>query len=655
MIMTERQQIRNIAIVAHVDAGKTSITENMLYLSGAIRSQGNVDKGTALTDNLAIEKQRGISVKATLTSLKWENIKINLIDSPGHADFASEVERSLLAVDGVVLLISAPDGIQSQTAVLWQVLKRHKIPVLLFINKLDRPGTDLEFCMDELRKELSSDLVLLQNASDVGTDKIEIINNQDRAILYDEAIEIMANNDEELMEAYLEDQLPAAEQLLQILAGQSCRALVYPVLLGSAKTRLGIRALLNGMVDYLPAPDIERSELLSGIAFRVTHDKSLGRMVGLRLHSGVLRTKDVIDVRGRSEQQKVNQIKVSSGGKLLDVNEIAAGDIAMVSGLTGTYVGDSIGRQAENNEQPEIAKALLTTQVEAVNELQYASLAAALQELSLEDPSLMFNWIREEREMHLNIMGWIQIDVLKNQLLERYAVKAEFKPPKVVYMETPAGTAHGSESYTMPKPCWAVVTFKIEPNHPGAGVSFSSKVSVDEIHQKYQNEIEKTIPHALKQGIKGWEVCDCRITLVNGEDHEVHSRPGDFILATQMGIMKALSNCKTQLLEPMLRFKLSAPESMLGQIISDITQMRGGFESPQIGEDLFTLEGTLPLATSMDYSVKLTSRSGGKARIQTSFLEYRPCEESEGEVRDYIGINPLDRSKYILKWRGAIQ
>lgn len=655
--MTSIEQIRNIAIVAHVDAGKTSITENLLFITGAIREQGSVDKGTAQTDSLSIERQRGISVKAALTSLAWKNHQINIIDSPGHADFAAEVQRSLLAVDAVVLVISAPDGIQSQTSILWEALKQQKIPTLIFINKLDRPGTDLERCIEEITKEISADIVVLQSANNIGSEQLSISGNSEvfDPVFQDAGIEIMCNNNEALMEAYLEGELPSTAALTSILKEQTKAAQVLPVILGSAKMGIGVQQLLHAIISLLPAPEYSNSQNLSGVIYRIDHDMTLGRTAGVRIFSGNLKAKEPFRISTAETPQKANQIKVASNGKLADVKSIEAGSIALLSGISEARIGATIGEQTIDSQQTVIAQALLTTAAVPANEADYAKLAEALQQLSIEDPELEFTWMKDERELHLKIMGWIQIDILTFQLKERFGIEASFQPPKVIYKETPVSIASGFESYTMPKPCWAVVKLELEPGTPGSGVSFSSKVSVNDIHQKYQNEVERTILQGTKQGIKGWELTDCKVSLVGGEDHEVHSRPGDFILATKMAIMKAMQNCGTTLLEPILAFTINAPESLLGQIVSDITQMRGTFESPEIGNENFTMQGTLPLSTSMDYSVKLTSRSGGKARIQTRFLEYRPCSDAEGEIRAYIGINPLDRSKFILKWRGAIQ
>jgi ribosomal protection tetracycline resistance protein len=293
--------------------------------------------------------------------------------------------------------------------------------------------------------------------------------------------------------------------------------------------------------------------------------------------------------------------------------------------------------------------------VKAMNNKDYPALAAAMQELALEDPALGFEWMREEAELQVKIMGKIQMEVLERILADRFGIDARFEDPTVIYQETPSGRNEGFVQYWMPKPCWAIMKFRMEPGERGSGVVYNSIVSVNDVQQKYQNEVERSIAGALKQGIKGWEVTDLRITLIEGEDHPVHTRPGDFAIATPMGIMDGLVNTGTTLLEPMIEYKIDAPEDLLGIITSDITRMRGTFESPTIANGRFILHGNLPLSTSLDYPVKLSSRSAGKARISTNFSGYRECTDEQGVIRPYKGISPLDTAKYILKARKAIQ
>jgi ribosomal protection tetracycline resistance protein len=297
---------------------------------------------------------------------------------------------------------------------------------------------------------------------------------------------------------------------------------------------------------------------------------------------------------------------------------------------------------------------LLSVQVIPQNEADHTHLAEALQKLASEDPHLNFQWFPDERELHVKIMGAIQTEILTEILSTRFGIAATFSDPTVIYKETPATVGHGAERYTMPKPCWAIVTYRIEPGELGSGISFASEIRTSDILQKYQNEIEKNLPEAVHQGPKGWEVTDLKITLVEGSDHVLHSRPGNFRLATNIAVLRGLTDIGTTLLEPFLSFRITAPEEFIGKISSDIITMRGTFEPADIADGRFTLTGRFPLSTTLDYAIRLSSQTGGKATLSVHFDGYEPCSDELGTTRPYKGISPLDRSKYILKMRGGI-
>ncbi len=317
-------------------------------------------------------------------------------------------------------------------------------------------------------------------------------------------------------------------------------------------------------------------------------------------------------------------------------------------------IGDILGDPEPVPGNYTLSEPLLSVQVTAKNNADHASLAEALQQLASEDPHLNFRWFQEERELHVKIMGTIQTEILTEILRTRFGIEALFSDPTVIYKETPTSMSFGAERYTMPKPCWAIVKFLIEPGERGSGVSYHSEVRTNDILMKYQKEISDNIRSALQQGIKGWEITDLKITLVEGSDHVLHSRPGNFTLATNIAILKGLTESGTTLLEPILAFRISGPDEFVGKVTSDITTMRGTFDPAEMDDGSFTLTGKVPLATSTDYPIRVSSLTGGKAKIRMKFDSYQACAEDLGVSRPYKGISPLDRSKYILKMRGAI-
>lgn len=680
-------RLRNVGIVAHVDAGKTTITENMLFLSGKIRSMGSVDKGTAHTDWLEIERQRGISVRSASTSFIWNEIQINLIDTPGHVDFSAEIERSVRVLDGAVLVVSAVEGVQAQTELIWKALRNMKVPTIIYINKIDRMGSDVSRVLGEIKKLLSVRAVPIQTVTGEGTADPEIMEmfsrnkpaaetagkqpnkedyinieqsskvireNEFVTFLKDKLIEALAENDDELLNKYLEGIAIEESILHDSLIRQTGKSMIFPVLFGSALKGIGVKQLLDNIANLLPTPAGSVQNPVSGIVFKLEHDKTMGRIAHIRLYNGIIKNRDVVYNATRDTYEKVNQIRKFIAPRYEDTGVLNAGDIASVYGLESARVGDCIGNAQGLPPECRMAAPLLKVQVIPQNESQYPQLAAGLQELSEEDPLLDLEWIKNERELHIKIMGLIQLEVLTSIIKDRFGINVTFSKPSVIYKETPAKAGEGFVSYTMPKPCWAVLRFKIEPGPRGSGLSYSAQVRDEEIFQRYQNQVEKTVPEALKQGMYGWEVTDLKVTLVEGQHHLMHTHPLDFIVATPMGIMDGLANTGTTLLEPILWFRISAPEGAADKVLGDIIQMRGEFESPVISEGHFTVEGTVPVATSLEYPIRLGIISGGRGTIVTNFSGYRECPVELGTTTPRRGINPLDRPKYILSVRNAL-
>jgi len=655
------QNIHNIAVLAHVDAGKTTITENLLFLGGATRKMGSVDSGSAITDSLQVEKQRGISVRSACTSFMWKDTQINLIDTPGHVDFSAEVERVLRVLDAAILVVSAVEGVQAHTHTLYEALRERGIPVLIFINKIDRAGADvLQVCKD-LQKELKVPAFALQSCIDEGSNETTICdlwqNNSDDLAedLKELSLENLANADEEILEKYLEGEELEASYCIAKAKDLCKQSKLNPIMLGVAKNGSGMTELLDAIVNYFPEASAESETEPSALVFKIEHDKTLGRLAHIRMFSGCLKNRDSIRNVIAQRHEKVALIRKIYTNKHVDIGTLEAGDIGIVSGMPEVQVGDILGSEKGIPELTTLQIPLLTVGVKSNNEADYAKLAEALQVLSSEDPLLQFEWFKEDREMNLHIMGTIQMEILEMLLNNRFGLEVSFDEPTVVYKETPAKEIEGYIRYTMPKPCWAVLRFKIEPGERGSGITYKSIVGVNDVLQKYQNEVERTIPKALEQGIKGWEVTDIKITLIEGEDHEMHSRPGDFMIATPMGVMNGLQESDTKLLEPILKFRISAPEEFLGKIAGELNQMRAVFANPEFDDGKFHLEGEVPVATSMDFNIRLSSLTGGKGKVKFGFAGYQDCPEGEGREREYKGVNPLNKSQWILHARGAFK
>jgi len=646
----------NIGIMAHVDAGKTTLTEHFLYNSGAIRTLGSVDKGSTNTDSLALEKERGISIKAATTSFEWKNTKINLIDTPGHVDFSSEVERALCVVDAVILVVSAVEGVQAHTLNIWDSLQELQIPTLIFINKIDRQGADTETTITQIAQDLKAKPVVIYTSENDGLTNAAItavFNTSTDTTLKEQTIEHLLDCEEQLLERFLNSETIPDKDYLKAIRKLAINNKITPIYTGIAKNNLGVTELLDGIIDYFPTSKTTSSKELSAYVFKLEHHKVFGTMAHVKVFSGELSSKSTIYNYTQQLETKINQTKQLNHTKYVDNMTLTSGDIGVITGVLGTKVGDILGSSEGIPKLPQLHIPVLTIQVIPDNNEDYNALAEALKQLDKEDTSLKFKWFKAEKELQLLLMGEMQIEILAHVLATRFSIKASFTPPQVVYKETINRKAEGYIRYWMPKPCWAIMTFLIEPAPLNSGVSYSSIVSQNDVHIKYQNEIERTIPKALAQGILGWEVTDVKITLIKGEDHNVHSRPGDFNLATPMGIMQGLKIGGTHLLEPILAFEIKAHEGLLGKIASELSTRRAILDSPKFIDDTFTLKGTIPVASSLDLSIKLNSITGGKIRLRLQFHGYDTCPKDEGTIREYKGVNPLDEAQWILHRRGA--
>jgi ribosomal protection tetracycline resistance protein len=636
---TSPRPIRNLGVLAHVDAGKTTLAEQMLFLSGGIRAPGSVDQGTTHTDWMDVERERGISVRSAATTLPWRGVAINLIDTPGHVDFSAEVERSLGVLDGAVLVLSAVEGIQAQTAVLWKALRTMGIPTLVFINKTDRMGADPDRVVEELQRQFSPMALALPEEADPGR--------------HPGLLERVAEHDDLLLECWVEGRTVPPALLRERMAVLVRAGILFPVLTGSAIKGLGVERLLDAVVDFLPPPAGDPEGPVSGVVFKLEHDKTMGRIAFVRLFNGSIRNRDTLVNATQGTLEKVTQIRRIFAHRHEDTGELAAGDIASVCGLQAR-IGDVLGDPEGVRGSCRLAVPLLTVQAFAAQEADFPRLVAALKELADEDPRLELQWLREERELHLRIMGVIQMEVLASLLRTRFGLEATFGRPSVIYQETPSGPGEGYIEYTMPKPCWAVLRFAIEPGARGSGVRYASRVRDDDLLYRYQNQVEKTLPEALKQGLHGWEVTDLRITLVAGRHHLVHTHPLDFAVATPMGIMNGLEATGTTLLEPMLDCTITVPAALGNRVIGDILQMRGTFESPEINGGRFQVAARIPVATSLDYPTRLGSQSGGRGVLATRFAGYQECPLELGATSPRRGIDPRDQAKFIMSARKAL-
>ena len=641
--MQERQTLRNIGIFAHVDAGKTTLSEQLLRHAGAIRQAGSVDSGTTMTDSLPVERRRGISVKASCVSLTWRGVTVNLIDTPGHVDFSAEVERSLWALDGAVLVVCAKEGVQPQTEVLFEALRRQGVPTVIFINKIDREGADVRKTLRQIHRRLSDKAILAADA--------------------DAVTEAVCMTDDALLEKYLggEDIDPAETARRFTALARSGE--LYPVFSGSALRDEGVAQVLDAIVDDLPSPD-GGSGQLCGVAFAADQDRLLGRGVWMRLYSGSLENREAITLPAgvdpvsgeeRFVQRKITQIKRVNGQ---DAGVLRAGEIGVVYGLGDIRIGHVLGDAAllpRKVEPGTLRTPLITVQVIPERAEDMQALRAACETLAGEDPLLQAHYARKLNEMQLHVMGDIQLEILQELLDTRFSLKVRFTEPTVIYRETIAKAAVGHVAYLAPKPCWAIMDFYMEPGERGSGVTFASTAPVKDIAPSYQNQVHQALPLALSQGRLGWPVTDVRITLTGGNHHICQTQPLDFIVATPMGIQDGLRQGGSVLLEPILEVRFLLPPECVGRVMSDVAVMRGEVSDTQTDDDRVILIATVPVQTSMGYASTLASITSGRGGMSIRLKGYRECPLELGATCPRRGVDPLDTSRYILAARNALE
>ncbi len=634
--------LRNIGIFAHVDAGKTTLSEQLLLCSGTIREAGSVDRGTAHTDSLPVERRRGISVRSACVRLSWKGTEINWIDTPGHTDFSAEIERSLWALDGAVLLVSAPDGVEPQTELLFRTLREARIPTLIFLNKCDRPEGNPETAMTQVRRLLSPAAIPLFDREGL--------------------VEAVCGEEEALMARYLDGETVTEKEALSALARMTREGRAFPVWKGSALRGEGVEELLDGIRDYLPGPDTSE-KALCGIVFGTEQDRLLGRGVWVRLFGGALRTREAVQLPGKPDpmtgeivpvEKKITQIRSVTGK---DTGLLEAGEIGVVYGLGRIPAGLTLGdpEKLPRSAAPgEMRMPLMTVRVLPEQPENLEALRMACEELSLEDPLLRCRYSRTTEELQVQIMGRVQLEILQETLLTRFGLKASFSAPTVIYRETIARSGVGFAAYTMPKPCWAVLRFDLEPAPRGSGILYSSVVPVREIMARYQHEVEQALPLALRQGRLGWEVTDVRITLSGGNHHLIHTHPMDFILATPWAIHDGLRNCGSVLLEPILEMTFLLPPDCVGRVISDVNAMRGEVLHTETREDRVTMTALVPAAESLDYPTRLAAATGGRGGMATRLHSWRDCPTDMGHTAALRTVDPLDTARYILAARSAM-
>lgn len=600
-----------IGLLAHVDAGKTTLSESMLYLSGRIRQQGRVDHGNSYLDTYELERARGITIFSKQAELVFGELKVTLLDTPGHVDFSAEMERTLRVLDYAILVINGADGVQGHTETLWKLLKQYRIPVFLFINKMDQNGTDAEKLLEELRVKLSGSCVRFGEAEDS-----------------EEFLENVAMAEEQVLETYLEHGTIERGEISRLIRERK----VFPCYFGSALKNIGVKEFLAGLECY--AKERSYPEEFGAKVYKIARDPQGNRLTYLKVTGGVLKVRDLI--RYQDVEEKVSQIRIYSGEKYDAVQEVRAGRVCAVTGLTKTYPGEGLG--AEPPSEGPVLTPVLNYQLILPEGCDTDGMLLKLRQLEEEDPELHIVWNEELGEIHAQLMGEVQTEILQSMIRERFQTEVTFGPGNIVYKETIKRPAEGVGHFE-PLRHYAEVHLLLEPGESGSGLVFAADCSEDVLDRNWQRLILTHLAEKEHRGVlTGSSITDMKITLVAGRAHLKHTEGGDFRQATYRAVRQGLKSTESVLLEPYYGFRMEIPAEFVGRALTDIQRMAGEFQTPDTEGDFAVITGSAPVSEMRDYQLEVTSYTKGRGRLFCTLKGYAPCHNAE-EVIEQIGYD----------------
>lgn len=614
-----------IGLVAHVDAGKTTLAEALLYRAGAIRRQGRVDKGDAHLDTDAMERERGITIFSKQTSLDWAGAHVMLLDTPGHVDFSAEAERTLQALDYAVLIVGANDGVEGHTETLWSLLARYNVPTFVFVNKLDLAADGLGPVMDEMHRRLSPSVVdgdalsaLVASAGGAGEGAAALL-------------EDVAATDEDVLDEYLESGFLSAETIRRLIVQRK----VFPCFAGSALRMEGIEEFLDGVVALVQ--EKTWPDEFAARVYRVSRGAHDERLAWVKVTGGVLRAKEQLSGfdRGAAWNEKVDQVRIYDADSFEIAREVPAGRVCAVTGLSQVLPGSALGAEARSAE-PALAP-VLSYSVNAAG-ADATTLVQALRELADEDPLLGVAWHEQLQEVHVQLMGEVQREVVARQLLDRFGLEVTFGAGGILYRETVTAPVRGAGHFE-PLRHYAEVQLLVEPSERGAGVEAGTRALEDDLDRNWQRLI---LTHVLEREhpgvLTGAPLTDVRITLLGGRAHLKHTEGGDFRQATYRAIRQALMTAREQgacrLLEPWYRFRLGVPADKVGRALADLQRMGGDFDAPVAEGDRAEIAGAAPVSEIGSYALEVSAYSGGRGRLFLEYAGYRPCHNAEQVIAE---------------------
>jgi elongation factor G len=689
--LKDLSQVRNIGIMAHIDAGKTTTTERILFYTGRSYKLGEVHDGTAIMDWMEQEQERGITITSAATTCYWKDKKINIIDTPGHVDFTIEVERSLRVLDGAVAVFCSVGGVEPQSETVWRQADKYGIPRIAFVNKMDRIGANFERCVSMIAERLGANplpiqLPVGQEAEFEGI--IDLI--EERMLVFDEQslgqevtevevpaeyrekftaarlvlLEKLADFDEDIMEKYLDDVKVSATEIYRALRKATLSLDLVPVLCGSAFKNKGVQPLLDSVINFLPSPlDVKSiegegpdgeiisrksdpKEKLAGLVFKLMSDSFVENLAFIRVYSGTINIGDKVYNPVKKKQEKISKLMKLHANKREEVPEISAGDIGAIVGLKFTTTGDTLCEKGDVIilESMDFPDPVIGVAIEPKSKAEEKKLTETLAKIAMEDPSFTVATDVDSGQTIISGMGELHLEIIVDRLLNEFKVSAKVGKPQVAYKET-IDVSHKAEAkfdqLTGAKGQYGHVVIKVEPLERGSGFEFLSCVDKELIPDQFLDSIKKGIVDSLDSGpLIGYPLTDIKVSLIGGSYHDEESTEMAFGIAAAMAIRRATSEAQPKLLEPIMKLEVITPEEYLGDVIADLNSKRGKIVGVSAEGNLQILKGHVPLAEMFGYSTSLRSATQGRANFTMQFLEYDvvPAQKAEIIINKIRGI-----------------
>ncbi len=629
------ERVLTLGIFAHANAGKTTITEHLLYHTKVIDNIGRVDSGNTVTDNMKVEQERGITVRDSIVSFKLNNKNIQLIDTPGHVDFSAEVERAINVLDGAILVISGVEGLEAQTYTIWRALREKNVPTIIFINKMDRKGANYNRVTAELQNNLKVPTLTLTHVYQRSDGELSIEKSN-----VSDIIEELSLIDDAVLEKYIEgekiDDFWLASKMIEL----THKSKIFPIIGGSGLTDIGIDDLVDAISRYLPSTSKKIEEEMSAYVFMIRVNEN-GKNAYVKILNGKLSNRDIVNING-DQTDKIKNIMISDGAKMISVDTAYSGDIAIINGLD-VKCGQILGNDNGLDRYVSFVKPLLTMEVNPIDKNDTIGLMKALKILNDEDPYLNVRYNERTNSIYCSLMGEVQAQIIKTMLEERFDIRVNIENPVVIHKEVPTKVASSKASYT----CVSGIELEVSPLKRGSGFKYVSKLSTDFLHIKYQRQIERLINYYSKQGLSGWELTDMEVALIGGQFDSMGSDPMHFNIITPLALFRCLKQANMKLLEPISKYIITFPEENMKNVIKLISTKGGTYEITNSFDGEVTIEGEAPASNMLDFPLELSMNTSGRGTYASHICRYDISKNQDVKM-EYLGPDPRNETTFII-------